>query len=46
VWAALGPQGLQAMMTVAGATDADVFRAYVKHVLGVSDGVKIPLCDD
>jgi transposase len=34
VWAALGPQGLQAMMTVEGATDADVFRAYVKHVLG------------
>jgi transposase len=34
VLAALGPQGLQAMMTVAGATDADVFRAYGKHVLG------------
>jgi transposase len=34
VLAALGPQGLQAMMTVEGATDADVFRAYVKHVLG------------
>jgi transposase len=34
VLAALGPQGLQAMMTVDGATDADVFRAYVKHVLG------------
>jgi transposase len=34
VLAALGPQGLHAMMTVAGATDADVFRAYVKHVLG------------
>ncbi len=34
VLAALGPQGLHAMMTVEGATDADVFRAYVKHVLG------------
>lgn len=34
VLAALGPQGLHAMMTVDGATDAEVFRAYVKHVLG------------
>jgi transposase len=34
VLAALGPQGLHAMMTVEGATEADVFRAYVKHVLG------------
>jgi hypothetical protein len=34
VWAALGPQGLQAMMTVEGATDAEVFRAYVTQVLG------------
>ena len=34
VLAALGPQGLHAMMTVEGATDAEVFRAYVKHVLG------------
>jgi transposase len=34
VLAALGEQGLHAMMTVEGATDADVFRAYVKHVLG------------
>jgi transposase len=32
--AALGHHGLQAMMTVEGATDAAVFRAYVKHVLG------------
>jgi transposase len=31
---ALGSQGLQAVMTVDGATDADVFRTYVKHVLG------------
>lgn len=30
----LGIQGLQAIMTVEGATDADVFRAYVKRVLG------------
>jgi transposase len=30
----LGVQGLQAVMTVAGATDADVFRTYVKRVLG------------
>jgi transposase len=30
----LGVQGLQAMMTVEGATDAAVFRAYVKRVLG------------
>ena len=34
VLAALGPQGLQAMMTVEGATDADVCRADVKHGLG------------
>jgi transposase len=34
VRAALGPQGLHAMMTVEGATDAEVFRAYMKHVLG------------
>jgi transposase len=34
VLAALGPQGLHAMMTVEGATDAEVFRAYVKYVLG------------
>jgi transposase len=31
---ALGVQGLQAVMTVDGATDADVFRTYVKQVLG------------
>jgi transposase len=31
---ALGVQGLQAVMTVDGATDADVFRTYVKKVLG------------
>ncbi len=31
---ALGIQGLQAVMTVDGATDADVFRTYVKQVLG------------
>jgi transposase len=30
----LGVQGLQAVMTVEGATDADVFRTYVKRVLG------------
>jgi transposase len=30
----LGVQGLQAVMTVAGATAADVFRTYVKRVLG------------
>jgi transposase len=30
----LGAQGLQAVMTVGGATDADVFRTYVKRVLG------------
>jgi transposase len=30
----LGAQGLQAIMTVEGATDADVFRTYVKRVLG------------
>jgi transposase len=30
----LGAQGLQAVMTVEGATDADVFRTYVKRVLG------------
>jgi transposase len=33
VLAALGPRGLHAMMTVEGATEADVFRADVKHVL-------------
>jgi transposase len=31
---ALGIQGLQAMMTVDGATDAEVFRTDVKQVLG------------
>jgi len=31
---ALDQQGIQAVMTVNGATDADVFRAYVKQVLG------------
>jgi transposase len=31
---ALGSQGLQAVMTVDGATDTEVFCAYVKHVLG------------
>jgi transposase len=31
---ALSLQGLQAVMTVNGATDADVFRTYVKQVLG------------
>jgi transposase len=31
---ALGVEGLQAVMTVEGATDADVFRTYVKRVLG------------
>jgi DDE superfamily endonuclease len=31
---ALDQQGLQAVMTVNGATDADVFRAYVTQVLG------------
>ena len=31
---ALGTQGLQAVMTVDGATDTEVFRAYVKQVLG------------
>jgi transposase len=31
---ALGVDGLQAVMTVDGATDAAVFRTYVKHVLG------------
>jgi transposase len=31
---ALGIHGLQAVMTVNGATDADVFRTYVKQVLG------------
>jgi transposase len=34
VMAALGPQRLQAMMTGAGATEAEVFRAYVTHGLG------------
>jgi transposase len=31
---ALSVRGLQAVMTVDGATDADVFRTYVKQVLG------------
>jgi transposase len=31
---ALSRQGIQAVMTVNGATDADVFRTYVKRVLG------------
>ena len=31
---ALGVQGLHAVMTVEGSTDMDVFRAYVKQVLG------------
>ena len=31
---ALGVQGLHAVMTVDGATDTDVFRTYVKQVLG------------
>jgi transposase len=31
---AMGVQGLQAVMTVDGATDADVFRTYVTQVLG------------
>jgi transposase len=31
---ALGVEGLQAVMTVDGATDTDMFRAYVKQVLG------------
>ncbi len=31
---ALGVDGLRAVMTVEGATDADVFRTYVKQVLG------------
>jgi transposase len=30
----LGTQGLHAVMTVEGATDAEVFRTYVKRVLG------------
>src|SRR5262245_3984320 len=30
----LGVQGLHAVMTVDGATDADVFRTYLKQVLG------------
>jgi transposase len=30
---ALGIQGIEAVMTVEGATDADVFLAYVEHVL-------------
>jgi transposase len=34
VLGALGVQGLHAVMTVDGATDTEVFRAYVKHVLG------------
>jgi transposase len=31
---AMGVQGIQAVMTVEGPTDTDVFRAYAKHVLG------------
>lgn len=31
---ALGTQGLQAVMIIDGATDTEVFRAYVKQVLG------------
>ena len=31
---ALSLAGVGAVMTVAGATDAEVFRAYIKHVLG------------
>jgi len=31
---AVGVQGLQAVMTVEGPLDSDVFRAYIKHVLG------------
>jgi hypothetical protein len=31
---ALGVQGLHAVMTVEGATDADVLRAYVRQALG------------
>jgi len=33
---ALGVPGLQAVMTVDGATDEDVFRTYVKKVLGLT----------
>jgi transposase len=32
--AALSLQGVEAVMTIDGATDAEVFRAYVEHVLG------------
>jgi transposase len=31
---ALGIEGLQAVLTVDGATDTDVFRAYIRQVLG------------
>jgi transposase len=31
--AALGTQGVEAVMTIAGATDAEVFRVYVEQVL-------------
>ena len=31
---AVGVQGIQAVMTVEGPTDTEVFRAYIKHVLG------------
>jgi transposase len=34
ILAALSRQGIEAVMTVEGATDADVFRAYVEQVLG------------
>ena len=32
--AALGSRGVEAVMTIDGATDAEVFRAYVSQVLG------------
>ncbi len=32
--AALGRHGVEAVMTIEGATDADVFRVYVEQVLG------------
>jgi transposase len=33
ILAALGSQGVEAVMTIDGATDAEVFRVYVEHVL-------------
>jgi hypothetical protein len=33
---ALGMQGMTAVMTVEGATDADVFLAYAEHVFALS----------